>query len=181
MDEYSLKEKEPVADEFGVNIIDISSYCTFSEFMDMLQEDNRQVFYSEGQLYFIKDDILKKTSKGIKDTIYPLSEDVKITTNFMNQKFYETNITINHVISEIKHDEVIPLLHKGYTLIHIDEVNYYSITLSKDEDGISYCIADFDDNKLDPDECYEHYEIISDVLFNSLLNGTWFVMDSKEE
>lgn len=179
MDEYS--SNETTTDEFGVDIIDISSYYNFNDFMDELNKDNRQVFYSEGELYFIKDDTLKQTSNGVTETVYPLCENVKITTKLMNQKFYNTNIQINHVISKIKHEEVIPLLHKGYTLIHVDEVNYYSLTVCKDGDEISYCITDVEDNELDPDICYEHYEIISDVLFNSLLSGTWFIIDNKEE
>lgn len=149
--------------------------------MDELSKDNRKVFYSNGQLYFIKNDTLKKTSKGIHDTVSPLCEDVVITTSFMNQKFYGTNIQINHVISQVPHTEIIKLLHEGYTLIHVDKENYYSITLFIEDDNISYCIADLDDHILDPDECYEHYEIISDVLFNSLLSGTWFIIDNKEE
>lgn len=180
MDEYS--SNNIVTENDNVDIIDISKSYNFIEFMDKLKEDNRYVFFSNGQLYFVKNDSLKKTSKGLNDTLTPLCEDVKITTDLMNQKFYSTNILINHIISKIEHTDIIKYLHEGYTLIHIDDDNYYSMTIHMDDDEcISYCITDLDDNSLDPDECYEHYELISNILFDSLLNGTWFILDNKEE
>lgn len=178
MDEYSSKEIEK--DEYDIDIVDISNHYTFHEFMDELSKDNSKAFYSKGQLYFIKNDTLKKTSKGIQETIYPLCENVTITTSLMDQKFYETNIRINHIISEVPHNEIIKLLNDGYTLIHVDETNYYTMTLSIEDDAIAYLIADLDNNNLDPEECYEHYEIVTDLLFNSLISGTWFMLDSKE-
>lgn len=177
MDECSSNEND--VNDF--DIIDISKSYSFNNFMDKLLEDKTKVFYSDGQLYFMKDDKLKKTVNGTNETLCPICEDVTITTKIMNQKFYNTNMKINHVISKIKHEEMLLFLQEGYTLIHVDEDNYYSMTLYIEDGQISYCITDLDDNNLDPEECNEHYEIVTDILFNSLLNGTWFIIDDKEE
>lgn len=144
---------------------------SFGEMIDKISEDSTLSFISNGKLYFKKNDEFKTCD--FKDNIEngaPYGEDVIITSELMKQSFYETDIYISEIITQIQIEEVREhLLEEKPIMLTVGD-NSWIIEL---EDDVVY--LDYTQVKHADDDNY--MELFTCDILEGLINSMWHVIE----
>ena len=151
--------------------INYKTKYTFGEMIDKISKDSTLSFISNGRIYFKKNEEFKVCdfSEDIMNGV-PYWEDVKITSELTNQFFYETDIYISEIITQIKIEEVKEnLLEERPIMLTVGD-NSWIIEL---EDDVVY--LDYSQVKDATDDNY--MDLFTSDILEGLINSMWHVIE----
>lgn len=156
-----------------MNLININykTKYTFGEMIDKISKDSTLSFISNGRIYFKKNEEFKVCdfSEDIMNGV-PYGEDVKITSELTKQFFYETDIYISEIITQIKIEEVKENLLKERPIMLTVGDNSWIIEL---EDDVVY--LDYSQVKDATDDNY--MDLFTSDILEGLINSMWHVIE----
>ena len=151
--------------------INYKTKYTFGEMIDKISKDSTLSFISNGRIYFKKNEEFKVCdfSEDIINGV-PYGEDVKITSELTKQFFYETDIYISEIITQIKIEEVKEnLLEEKPIMLTVGD-NSWIIEL---EDDVVY--LDYSQVKDATDDNY--MDLFTSDILEGLINAMWHVIE----
>lgn len=151
--------------------INYKTKYTFGEMIDKISKDSTLSFISNGKIYFKKNEEFKvcNFSEDIVNGV-PYGEDVKITSELTKQFFYETDIYISEIITQIKIEEVKEnLLEEKPIMLTVGD-NSWIIEL---EDDVVY--LDYSQVKDATDDNY--MDLFTSDILEGLINAMWHVIE----
>jgi hypothetical protein len=154
--------------------IDYKIRYSFGEMIDKISEDSTLSFISNGKLYFKKGETLK-TCDFTEDLTSgaPYGEEVKITSELIKQSFYQTDIYISEIITQIKIEEVKENLLQEKPIMFTVGNNTWVIEL---EDDVVY--LDYSEIPHATDDNY--MELFTIDILEGLINSMWHVIERDE-
>lgn len=156
-----------------MNLININykTKYTFGEMIDKISKDSTLSFISNGRIYFKKNKEFRVCdfSEDIMNGV-PYGEDIKITSELTKQSFYETDIYISEIITQIKIEEVKEnLLEEKPIMLTVGD-NSWIIEL---EDDVVY--LDYSQVKDATDDNY--MDLFTSDILEGLINSMWHVIE----
>ena len=151
--------------------INYKTKYTFGEMIDKISKDSTLSFISNGKIYFKKNEEFKVCdfSEDIANGV-PYGEDIKITSELTKQFFYETDIYISEIITQIKIEEVKEnLLEEKPIMLTVGD-NSWIIEL---EDDVVY--LDYSQVKDATDDNY--MDLFTSDILEGLINAMWHVIE----
>lgn len=156
-------------------IINFGKEYSFGQMLDKLSEDETLSFVSNGILYFKRKGQLLTTSYNnstVLDIVH--AKPMSLSLEFLESKFYLTNIYISNIIYEIPLEDIRPNLIDGKTVMLNLNNRTWIIYI---EDKIVY----LDYSEADGANENNYKELFATDILTSLLEGQWYVIDGDEE
>lgn len=159
-----------------MNLININykTKYTFGEMIDILSKDSTSSFISNGKLYFKRNNEFKvcEFSEELISGV-PYAENLELTSELIKQTFYQTNVYISEIITQIKIEEVRENLLKEKPIMFTVGDNTWIIEL---EDDVVF--LDYSEISNATDKNY--MELFTLDVLEGLLDSTWHVIEKEK-
>lgn len=155
----------------GATVINYKDACTFGGMLDKITEDSTLSFIYDKELYFKRFDKILKCPYNKKAELfdYIIATEVTLSNDLIQGRFFETNIGISDVVTEIGLGDIRNHLYMDDMIMMLANNHCWFIYL---EDNV--VILDYGDIPEANDDNYR--EIFFKDVIVGILEGQWFVL-----
>ena len=155
--------------------INYKTKYTFGEMIDKISEDSTSSFISNGKLYFKRNNKFKVCdfNEDIINAGVPYTQDLELTPELMKQSYYQTNVYISELITQIKIEEVKENLLKEKPVMFTVGDNTWIIELEDDVVYLDYTqVLDATDDN--------YMELFTMDVLEGLIDCMWHVIEKDQ-
>lgn len=151
--------------------INYSIKYTFGEMIDNLSKDSTSSFISNGKIYFKRDNEFK-VCDFTEDIVYgiPYADTLQLTSELIEQSFYQTDMYISQVITQIPIEKVKENLLEEKPVMFTVGNNTWIIELEDDVVYLDYSEVPHATEK-------NYMELFTFDILEGLIDSVWHVIE----